>query len=314
MDQSKIPRFEIESFQQANYQGPLLQVESYRPDAHHFSLHNRKNYPVNPYISPNRRQFYKLMHVTGGTGTLTIGLHQYSLGPGMIAFIHPDDIISWQQSNGDNSGGHFCLIHPDYFENTAHLLQLFRSYPYFQAAKAVIQLTATQSEKINQYFEAMLLEQEGPNEDKKQAIFLQLQLIFLEAQRAGKVLADVAIPESYRYIHDFLALLESSILIQAPDEVVKMKTAAEFAAQLHVHPNYLNSLVKMQTGKTLREHIQERLLAEAKALLAHTDWDIQTISTALGFSEPANFTTFFQRQEKNAPSLYRASFASMAHL
>ncbi|MDJ1467325.1 helix-turn-helix transcriptional regulator [Cytophagaceae bacterium DM2B3-1] len=82
---------------------------------------------------------------------------------------------------------------------------------------------------------------------------------------------------------------------------MKIKTASEFADQLYVHPNYLNALVKNQTGKTLREHIQDRLLYEAKVLLTQTDWDIWTISYVLGFSEQAAFTTFFSKKEGASP-------------
>jgi AraC family transcriptional activator of pobA len=84
--------------------------------------------------------------------------------------------------------------------------------------------------------------------------------------------------------------------------------------ELHVDPNYLNTLVKHQTGKTLREHIQERLLYEAKSLLIQTNWDIQTISYVLGLSEQASFTSFFHKKEKTSPSLFRESAVLPAHL
>lgn len=299
-----IPRLELAAFAKDSFKVPFLNVEQYPLNASHFTIKNRNNYPVKDYISPNRRLFYKIFHITSGTGILTVGLHQYLMNPGDIAFLHPDEIMSWQTTGGD-AGGHFCLIHPNYFEHDTHLVQLFRQYPYFRPSKAVVQLSASQSSKVDQYFAAMLEEEEGDHDDKKQAILLHLQMILLEAQRAGKNLADVEVPESYRYIHGFLSLLESSIQVQTPDTVIKIKTAGEFADQLHVHPNYLNTLVKNQTGKTVREHIQDRLLYEAKSLLMQTDWDINAISNALGFSEHAAFTSFFNKKERVSPSKFR---------
>ncbi len=309
MDKSNIPRFELETFAQANFKVPFLKVEQYPVNANYFSIKNRQHNPVNDYISPNRRQFFKIFHITSGTGILTVGLHQYFLNPGDIAFLHPDEIMSWQTTSTD-TGGHFCLIHPKYFEEADHVLHLFRHYYYFKPSKAVIQLTESLSLKVNQYFELILKEEEGGQEDKKQAILLHLQMILLEAQRAGKNLPDVEVPETYRYIHGFLTLLESTFQIQGPDQAVKIKTAGEFADQLNVHPNYLNSLVKNQTGKTLREHIQERLLYEAKTLLVQTDWSIRTISYVLGFSEHAAFTAFFNKKENISPSNFRENAVS----
>lgn len=314
MEKTDIPRLELESFARLNYKLPLLQVQHYPLNASLFSIENRENYPVVDYISPNRRQFYKIFHMTAGTGVLTIGLHQYVMGPGEIAFLHPDEMMSWQTTS-DETGGHFCLIHPAYFGHEAeHVAQLFRQYPYFQPSRAVIQLTGNQSTTINGYFEQMLKEERGTNADKKQAILLHMQMLLLEAKRAGQNRSDVQVPESYGYIYRFLSLLESSFQVKEPDDAIKIKTAAEFAGELNVHPNYLNALVKSHTGKTLREHIQDRLLYEAKSLLVQTDWDINTISYGLGFSGHAAFTSFFSRKAQVSPTVFRKNTPVTAHL
>ncbi len=313
MEKMAVPRLELETFSEVNYKVPLLNVEHYPFNAQHFIIKNREQNPVNNYISPNRRNFFKVFHITSGTGILTIGLHQYNLSKGYIAFLHPDEIMSWQTTSAD-TGGHFCLIHPKYFEGADHVFQLFRHYRYFNPSKAVVHLKESESAAVNEYFELILKEEQSSSEDKKQAILLYLQMMLLEVQRAGKNLADVAVSETYRYIHGFLALLESSFQIQGPDKAVKIKNAAEFAGQLNVHPNYLNSIVKNHTGKTLREHIQERLIYEAKTLLLQTNWDIGTISYVLGFSGHAAFTSFFNKKEKVSPSVFRESVAAQANI
>lgn len=234
------------------------------------------------------------------------------MGPAEIAFLHPDEIMSWQTTSAE-TGGHFCLIHPDYFGHEAeHVLQLLRQYPYFQADKAVIQLAADQSRLINSYFESMQREALGERDDKKEAILLHLQLLLLESQRAGKKLERKPVSEGYRHIYQFLNLLEASFQVQDRNALVKLKTATEFAEELHVHPNHLNALVRSHTGKTLREHIQDRLLHEAKSLLVQTDWDINEISSGLGFSGPAAFTAFFRKKAKLSPSAFRKTVLQSA--
>jgi len=296
---------ELESFAAKSYKTPLLNVQHYPVNSRHFIIENREQYPVQDYISPHRRHFYKIFHMTGGTGVLTIGLHRYEMRPGEIAFLHPDEIMSWQTTSAETAG-HFCLIHPAYFgKDSEHVLSLFRQYPFFETDKAVVQLTEAQSTTINSCFEEMYREYRGEKEDKKQAILLQLQLLLLEARRAGKNLNRTTVTEGYSHIYRFLSLLESSIQVQDKNAIVKLKTAAEFADELHVHPNFLNALVRNQTGKTLREHIQERLLHEAKSLLVQTDWAISEISDGLGFSGQAAFTSFFRKKTNTSPSEFR---------
>lgn len=312
MEKPEIPRLDLASFGKVNYKVPLLTVQHYPLNASYFSIENRENYPVVDYISPNRRSFYKIFHMTAGTGVLTVGLHRYEMEAHQIAFLHPDEIMSWQTTSAE-TGGHFCLIHPNYFGHDAgHVLQLFKQYPYFKPSTAVIQLTESQSVAIDQHFSVMLDEERGNRDDKKQAILLHLQMMLLEAQRAGQIIPTARVPENYSHIYGFLTLLESAFQVQAPDTVVKIKTASEFAGELHVHPNYLNTLIKNHTGRTVREHIQDRLLYEAKSLLLQTDWDINAISDGLGFSGQAAFTSFFRKKENISPSAFRKNMVRQA--
>lgn len=314
MEKASIPRMELETFAADGYKIPLLNVEHYPVNSSYFIIENRDQYPVKDYISPHRRKFYKIFHMTAGTGILTIGLNRYEMGPNEIAFLHPDEIMSWQTTSKE-TGGHFCLIHPSFFEHEAdHVLQLFRQYPYFIPDRAVVQLTKEQSAIIDGYFATMLAEERGHNEDKKQAILLQLQMLLLESRRAGKNRPQDTVTESYGYVYRFLSLLESSMQVRDRGDLAKLKTASEFADQLHVHPNYLNMLVKNHTGKTIREHIQERLLHEAKTLLVQTDWGINEISDGLGFSGQAAFTSFFRKKENLSPSAYRKTCTVTANI
>jgi AraC-like DNA-binding protein len=96
--------------------------------------------------------------------------------------------------------------------------------------------------------------------------------------------------------------------------MVKLKTAAEFVDQLHIHPNYLNALVRNYTGKTLREHIQGPLMHKANSLLAQTDRGINEISDGLGFSGQAAFTSFFRKKAGISPSTFRKTAIMPAHI
>ena len=301
---TKIPRQNLVEFAGQNFDLPFFSVDQYPLDSNLFVVESRNNYPIQDYISPGRRDFYKVFHITSGTGVLTLGLHRYEMRAGQIAFVHPDGIMSWQ-TTADKAEGHFCLMHPDYLEAYPHIAKMFRTYPYFLEDQAVVKLTQNVSSSIDTHFADILSEERSNNEDKKEAIILHLQMLLFEAKRAGRSITNSPVPESYRYIHDFLSLLETNFQVNHQNYVVPIKTASEFAEELHLHPNYLNTLVKTQTGKTLSNHIQERLMYEAKALLTKTDWDINTISYNLGFSNQAAFTSSFKRMEQVTPSSFR---------
>ncbi|MEM8967561.1 MAG: helix-turn-helix domain-containing protein, partial [Bacteroidota bacterium] len=85
---------------------------------------------------------------------------------------------------------------------------------------------------------------------------------------------------------------------------LKEKSVAAYAERLHISPNHLNAICKQQ-GKTAKAVIQERILKEAKFLVAFTEKDIAEISFYLGFAEPTHFSRFFKQETGQSPRDYR---------
>lgn len=61
------------------------------------------------------------------------------------------------------------------------------------------------------------------------------------------------------------------------------------------------------TGLTAKGLLNQRLVLEAKRLLAHTDKPAAAVAADLGFSEPTNFHKFFTRHTKQRPTQFRAA-------
>ena len=80
-----------------------------------------------------------------------------------------------------------------------------------------------------------------------------------------------------------------------------------YANQLYISPDHLNRTFKANTGKTAKEYIQARIITEAKRLLYFTDLTTKEIGYALGFSEPANFSSFFKKHTQLSPSNFKKS-------
>jgi AraC family transcriptional activator of pobA len=115
-----------------------------------------------------------------------------------------------------------------------------------------------------------------------------------------------------RYVHAFLCLLEQETALVSSRMPIRIRTAKEFAGRLFVHPNYLNVLLKKHTGKNLSAHIKGRLLEESKLLLVETDWTLEKIGHAIGFSDQPNFSQFFKKSMGITPAEYRRAHTFLA--
>ncbi|RYY07487.1 MAG: AraC family transcriptional regulator, partial [Cytophagaceae bacterium] len=76
-------------------------------------------------------------------------------------------------------------------------------------------------------------------------------------------------------------------------------------AQLAVHVNHLNRVLKDTTGHTTTALISGRVAQEAKILLKQTSWTISEIADSLGFADAAHFCNFFKRQAGLTPGEFR---------
>ena len=156
-------------------------------------------------------------------------------------------------------------------------------------------------------FQKMIAEQESGYAFKDELIRNYINLIIHEALKMQP-------SENYsknknaaqRITSVFLELLERQFPIESIQHPLQLKTAQDYAQNLAVHVNHLNSSVKEVTGKPTTAHISERIISEARALLQHTDWSISEIAYALGFEYPTYFNNFFKKKTGHIPTLVRA--------
>lgn len=78
-----------------------------------------------------------------------------------------------------------------------------------------------------------------------------------------------------------------------------------YAVQLGMTLKKINEECKKGTGKTIKQHLQERLILEIKKEIRLNRKNLKEISFDLGFSEPAYFTRFFKQQTSLTPKEFR---------
>jgi AraC family transcriptional activator of pobA len=82
---------------------------------------------------------------------------------------------------------------------------------------------------------------------------------------------------------------------------------SDYANVMAVTSDYLNKTVKHLTGKSAKDHIQSKLITEAKRSLLFTSISTKELSYDLGFEEPAHFNNFFKKITGQTPSAFRIS-------
>ncbi len=69
--------------------------------------------------------------------------------------------------------------------------------------------------------------------------------------------------------------------------------------------SYLSDLLKLETGKSAKEHIHGHIIEKAKTLLLNTDFKVGEVAYNLGFEYPQHFSKLFKSKTGLNPSEYR---------
>lgn len=252
----------------------------------------------------SRKDFFKIC-LTTGNSKIHYADRTFETEGTILFFGNPHIPYSWETLS-TTYVGYTCLFSEEFLKQTERSESLHQS-PFFKiGGTPVLKITEEQRQFLNTIFKKMIDEQKSDYAFKDELIRNYINLIIHEALKLQ--------PSDHYEKHNnaasritsvFLELLERQFPIETTNNPLQLKTAQDYAQNLNVHANYLNRSVKEVTGKSTTAHISERIIAEAKALLQHTDWNISEIAYALGFEYPTYFNNFFKKLTGTNPKTLR---------
>ncbi|MCW3090510.1 MAG: transcriptional regulator, AraC family [Ferruginibacter sp.] len=252
----------------------------------------------------SRKDFYKIC-LTTGTSIINYADRSFEQEGTILFFGNPHIPYSWETIS-TTYAGYTCLFSEEFFKASDRSESLQHSPLFKIGGTPILKITEEQRLFLNSIFLKMLDEHSSDYAYKDDLIRNYINLIIHEALKLQP-------SEQYkqnknaasRLTSVFLELLERQFPVESADKPLRLKTAQDYANSLNVHVNYLNRAVKEVTGKSTTTHITERIVAEAKALLQHTGWNIAEIAYALGFEYPTYFNNFFKRLTGTNPKSLR---------
>ncbi|MBB5643878.1 helix-turn-helix domain-containing protein [Pedobacter cryoconitis] len=296
---------------QYNYLG--LPKESIDEDAD-FTIHNLKDiHLIIPYQSPvYRTNFFSFVFVKNGSGKYTTDEQLFEIKPGTVYFTNPGHFKSFEWRTLEEVylitlSESFLKenVHADIFDEFPFLLAetvpprvlgpaVFAEFEqlYQQINTAYFSDSVYKNRMIGSLFVVLLL--------KVKEYFWKDYNPIYEGNRSSQI------------VKDFKKTLEKHYRQLAAGEVQLLFRVQDYADAQHLHPNYLNNVIKSKTGKAVGAWISEKTIAEAKAMLQNSAISIKEVAYRLGFSEATNFSNYFKKHTDLSPVLYRKQQAGPA--
>ncbi|HWV64831.1 AraC family transcriptional regulator [Chitinophaga sp.] len=250
-----------------------------------------------------RRDFFKIM-LFRGDNTFHYGNRSIPISGNTLLFFNPHIPYTYEPL-AFNIGGYFCVFRDEFFKESLRLD--LASLPLFaMGAQPVFGLDDEKTHEVKDLFEKIIREFDSDYIYKYELIKNYVSELIYMAMKLQPVSNSLEHPDAASRITSvFRELLERQFPIESTSQRFELRSPKVFAERLSVHVNYLNRAIKKTTGHTTTGLIFERLTAEAKALLKHTNWNIAEISYVLGFEDQAHFNNFFRKQTTMSPSAFR---------
>jgi AraC-like DNA-binding protein len=269
-----------------------------------FNVFANEEYCNDPHIY-SRRDFYKISLLLGKS-RLSLHHQDIEINRPALIFFNPFTPFEWKPVS-KKQPGFFCLFKKEFINGIERNESVHNSPLFKTGSNQVFFLDEVHQKFITDIFNKMLAEMDSAYIYKYELLRNYLNLVIhaaLKMEPTSILSGNKNAAERISLL--FFDMLERQFPIDSPDRTIKLKTPGDYAKALRVHVNHLNHTVKVVSGKSTSFHISQRILAEAKAMLRHTDWPVSTIASSLGFEYSNYFNNFFKRKTGHSPKLIRA--------
>jgi len=245
---------------------------------------------------------------SSGKVKYSYGQQQYDFDEGAMLFMAPGQVFSFEADEDFKTSGWMLLVHPDYLWNTA-LAKTIKQYEYFSySVHEALHLSEKEETMVNGLIQNVSQEYHS-NIDKfsQDVIIAQLELLLTYAERFYQRQFITRKISNHKILDRLEGLLTSYF-----DSGALLKnglpTVQYIAETLNVSPNYLSGLLKVLTGRSTLQHIQDKLIDKAKEKLSTTALSVGEIAYELGFEYPQSFSKLFKAKTNLSPLEFRQSF------
>ncbi len=284
------PAYQVDSFADTSITGKQFFLQRFEDDINILRLAQK----------PLKHEFYTIILFTEGTGACTIDFRKYPVASGTSFFLCPGQLHKWEL--GKEAKGYVIFFNPAFYLLEHHNSKLY-SFPFFNSLSndPLVILSAEALEQVLEVVRPMEREYQTQAYKKHEVIgdYLDVLLILLTRSYKGRAMPETTSTRLLSQVRQMEGLIE--------EHFREHKPVTFYAEKLHISPKHLNSICKSATGRSTVELLQQRVILEAKRLLAHSNYTVSEISTKVGYNDNSYFSRFFKKHTAETPEQFRKS-------
>ncbi|QRR01355.1 helix-turn-helix domain-containing protein [Dyadobacter sandarakinus] len=254
---------------------------------------------------PSYKEYIKILYLPAGY-RLRVDFACYETEQPTLFFISPNQYIELEKA-GEESG-HFIFYNRDFYCIQIHDQEVACDGLLFNNIRNMpkVELREDEFAFLSYLFQEMIGEFQLQDSSLEEMMRTYLKQLLIRATRSWKrqhLTHEVTDQQSdLEFFRKFTRLVE---------EHYKSKhTVADYADLLCTAPKTITHKFNRLRLPQPNEVIKNRIILEAKRLLAHTSLTAKEIAYNLGYDDPAYFSRLFMAKTGESPSAFRTNFVA----
>lgn len=247
----------------------------------------------------HRTGFYHIIWFQQGSPTHLVDFNPIKIKPNTLLFLSKDTVQRFD--NKTKFEGKAILFTDSFFCKTETDTKFLRNSILFNDLFSVSQIQVEKQSKLFTELLQQMMEELKNTKDNSQADILKNLLhnflLHSERERRKQNFTEIKKGADLDYVMLFKDLLEIGYKSQ--------KQVNYYAKEIIITEKRLNQATTKVLGKSPKQLIDDRIMLEAKRILAHTTESLKEIGYRLGFEEPTNFIKYFKKHSKLTPTEFR---------
>ena len=234
------------------------------------------------------------------------GRNSLDFDEGVMSFSAPGQVYRPTRTyqKGDIKGW-MLFFHPDLIRNT-HLGGFIDHYSFFNYdVYEALHLSEEEEKTMNSCVANIKSEYEQRIDNHSQRVIVShLELLLNYCLRFYERQFNTRTNQSKDIITQFESELKK--YFKAEKHIDSgLPSIKYFADSAHLSQHYFSDLIKKETGRKPKDHINDFVVEKAKNLLLSTEQSVSEIAYELGFNYPHYFTRLFKSKTGRTPVEYR---------
>lgn len=250
----------------------IYALDSMKVKAHNVDLH--------------RHNHFEIVWVIQGKGRFLIDFDEFEINDNLIFCLDPGRIHRFNLYG--NVNGYIISFQREFLENDSSDDKFFFNKVFHESKEShIIEADPYVHEGMIGIMKSMQFELNdlSPLYNYVLQGFLKIFLIYLTRHK------ETVFTSSSKSVS---SILTKKFLVLLEDKYSTFHKVSQYADELAVTPNYLNEMVKKESGLTVSTNIQQRIVLEAKRMAVSKNLSLKETAYSLGFEDLAHFSKFFK--------------------